>query len=135
MTVASWGMMLPLQDVSGADRLRVAGTSHHQEPLAAAAGPKRAGGVELRTRFALVAEPDNPHDPAAIAVRLEDGGAHVGYLPREEAARYGRLMEAVAARGRRPVSGGVILGGDETRDTLFVVWLHVQDPFEALSSS
>jgi hypothetical protein len=120
--------------VSGADRLRVAGATHYQDALAAAAGPKRAGGVELRTRFALVAEPENPHDPAAIAVRLEEGGERVGYLPREEAARYGRLMDAVAARGRRPVTDGVILGGDASRDSLFVVWLHVQDPYEALSA-
>jgi hypothetical protein len=119
--------------VSGADRLRVVGVSHYQAPLAAAAGPKRSGGVELRTRFALAAEPDNPHDPAAIAVRLEDGGETVGYLPREEAARYGRLMDAVAAVHKRPVTDGVILGGDADRDTSFVVWLHVQDPYEALS--
>jgi HIRAN domain len=127
--------MLPVQDVSGADRIRVAGASHYQEALAGAAGPKVAGGVEVRTRFALVAEPDNPHDRHAIAVRLEPGGSGVGYLPREEAERYGRLMEAVAARGRRPVTDGVILGGDASRDTLFVVWLHIQDPYEALSRS
>lgn len=121
--------------MSGEDRLRVAGVSHYQEALAAAAGPKRSGGVELRTRFALVAEPGNPHDPHAISVRLEEGGAAVGYLPREEAVRYGRLMDAVAARGRRPVTDGVILGGDADRDTSFVVWLHIQDPYEALAGS
>jgi hypothetical protein len=125
---------MEVQDVSGADRLRVAGTPHYQDALAGAAGPKRSGGVELRTRFALQAEPDNPHDPAAIAVLLEPAGERVGYLPREEAARYGRLMDAVAARGRRPVTDGVILGGDADRDSLFVAWLHVQDPYEALSS-
>jgi hypothetical protein len=125
-------MTLPVQDVSGEDRLRVTGAPHYQEELAAAAGPKRPGGVEDRRRFALVAEPDNPHDANAIAVHVE-GGAKVGYLPREEAQRYGRLMDAVAARGRRPVTDGVILGGDADRDSLFVVWLHVQDPYEALS--
>jgi HIRAN domain len=124
-----------VQDVSGADRLRVAGAAHYQDALAAAAGPKRPGGVELRTRFALAAEPENPHDPAAIAVRLEPGGERIGYLAREDAARYGRLMDAVAAIGRRPVSEGVILGGDAARDSLFVVWLHIQDPYEALSRS
>jgi hypothetical protein len=124
---------LPVQDVSGEDRLRVTGAPHYQDALTAVAGPKRPGGVEDRRRFALVAEPGNPHDPHAIAVRLEDG-AKVGYLPREEAQRYGRLMDAVAARGRRPVTDGVVLGGDADRDSLFVVWLHVQDPFEALSA-
>ncbi|HEX4690656.1 MAG TPA: HIRAN domain-containing protein [Solirubrobacteraceae bacterium] len=124
---------LPIQDVSGEDRLRVTGAPHYQEALAAASGPKRSGGVTDRRPFALVAEPDNPHDPQAIAVHLE-GGAKIGYLPREEAQRYGRLLDAVAARGRRPVSDGVVLGGDADRDTLFVVWLHIQDPFETLSA-
>lgn len=127
-------MTLSVQDVSGADRLRVVGVSHYQDALAAAAGGKRPSGVEVRTAFALVPEPDNPHDAGAIAVRLEDTQATVGYLPRGEAVRFARLMEAVAARGRRAVSDGVILGGDAARDTLFVVWLHVQDPYEALSS-
>ena len=126
-------MTLPVQDVSGEDRLRVTGAPHYQDELAGASGPKRSGGVEDRRPFALVAEPDNPHDPHAIAVHLE-GGAKIGYLPREEAERYARLMELVAARGRRPVTDGVVLGGDADRDTLFVVWLHVQDPFEALSA-
>jgi len=124
---------LPIQDVSGEDRLRVTGAPHYQDELAAASGPKRPGGVEDRRPFALVAEPDNPHDPYAVAVHLE-GGAKIGYLPRTEAQRYGRLLDAVAARGRRPVADGVVLGGDADRDTLFVVWLHVQDPFEALSA-
>jgi hypothetical protein len=124
-----------VQDVSGADRLRVAGSTHYQDELHTAAGPKRPGGVELRRRFALAAEPENPHDAAAIAVRLEPEGGRVGYLPREEAARYGRLIKAVAERGRRPVTDGVVLGGDATRDSLFVVWLHIQDPYEALSRS
>jgi hypothetical protein len=127
------GPELPIQDVSGEDRLRVTGAPHYQDELAAASGPKRSGGVEDRRVFALVAEPDNPHDPQAIAVRLE-GGATIGYLPREEARRYARLLDAVAARGRRPVTDGVVLGGDADRDTLFVVWLHVQDPFESLSA-
>ena len=127
-------MDLGVQDVSGEDRLRIVGVSHYQAALADAAGGKRPGGVEVRTRVGLVPEPDNPHDANAIAVRLDDGGGErVGYLPREEAARYRRLMDAVAARGRRPVCEGVILGGDATRDTMFVVWLHVQDPYEALA--
>jgi HIRAN domain-containing protein len=124
---------LALQDVSGEDRLRVTGAPHYQPELEAAAGPKRPGGVEDRRTFALVAEPDNPHDAHAVAVHLE-GGPKIGYLPREEAQRYGRLLDAVAARGRRPVTEGVVLGGDADRDTLFVVWLHVQDPYEALSA-
>jgi hypothetical protein len=127
-------MTLPVQDVSGADRLRVTGSPHYQAELQAAAGPKRPGGVEDRRQFALVAEPDNPHDPQAIAVRLEPGGPTVGYLPREEARRYARLLDAVAALGRRAVTDGVVLGGDADRDSLFVVWLHVQDPYEALSA-
>jgi hypothetical protein len=118
-------------DLSGDDSVAVVGESHYQEALAAAAGPKRSGGVEVRTRFALVPEPENPHDPNAIAVRLEDG-ATVGYLNRADAVAYGPLLAQCAARGQPGVTDGVILGGDVGRDTAFGVWLHLRGPAESL---
>jgi hypothetical protein len=51
-------------------------------------------------------EPDNPHDPRAIAV-LAPGGAQVGYVPREVAASLadeldaGGVWSAVVLRERR----------------------------------
>jgi hypothetical protein len=91
---------LPIQDVSGEDRLRVTGAPHYQDELAAASGPKRSGGVEDRRPFALVPEPDNPHDPHAVAVLLASGEP-VGYVPRDIAPRVGEGWSAVVLRERR----------------------------------
>ncbi|MEX2583655.1 MAG: HIRAN domain-containing protein [Gemmatimonadota bacterium] len=40
----------------------------------------------------LVAEPSNHHDP--FAVRVEHGGDHIGYLPREQNQTIARLLTA-----------------------------------------
>lgn len=41
----------------------------------------------------LVPEPDNPHDPNAVAVTAdEDGAETVGYVSRGNAKRWGRLL-------------------------------------------
>jgi hypothetical protein len=49
-------------------------------------------------RAVLLREPDNPDEPAAVAVHAE-GGGHLGYLSREHAAAYGRVFESLAKRG------------------------------------
>jgi hypothetical protein len=70
--------------------LRVAGVAgagrHHADALAAEdVGPGRP--LELRR------DPDNPHDPNAIAVHAA-GGAQVGWVPRELAAELAPVLDA-----------------------------------------
>jgi hypothetical protein len=77
--------------------LRVAGVAgagrHHADALAAdAAEPGRS--LELRR------DPDNPHDPNAIAV---DAGEQVGWVPRELAAELAPLLD-----GGEPMSAVVL---------------------------
>ncbi len=112
----------PLEDLSGRASLAVVGESHYQDALLVLAGPKRPGGVELRTAFRLVPEPENPYDSNAIAVRSTEG-ATVGYLPAAQAVRYGPLVPAGGAS-----CAGVVLGGDADRGTGFGVWLHIVEP-------
>ncbi|MEU0723132.1 HIRAN domain-containing protein [Streptomyces sp. NPDC006140] len=51
----------------------------------------------------LVPEPQNPHDPNAVAVHLQ--GQHVGYLPRQNAAILGPKIVALSRRhGGVPVA-------------------------------
>ncbi len=57
-----------------------------------AAAPGRA--------LTLRPEPENPHDPHAVAVLLADGQA-VGYVPREIAPLVGAGWSAVVLRERR----------------------------------
>lgn len=66
--------------------IRVVGTSHYQDALLELSG--RAADEEIRVeKIAIfVPEPDNPHDPNAIAVRID--GRLVGYLSRDENRRW-----------------------------------------------
>lgn len=84
--------------------LRVAGVAgagaHHADALMTdAVAPGRP--LELRR------DPDNPHDPNAIQVHPRDGGAQVGWVPRELAEELapeldaGRAWSAVVLRERR----------------------------------
>jgi HIRAN domain len=73
--------------------LRVVGVAgagrHHAEALAAAdVGPGRP--LELRR------DPENPHDPSAIAVDAAGKGAQVGWVPREVAAELAPLLDSGA---------------------------------------
>jgi hypothetical protein len=93
--------------------LRVAGVAgagrHHADALAA---------VSPGSRLELRRDPDNPHDPNAIAVLA--GGAQIGWVPREVAAELageldaGRPWSAVVLRVRRdsprdPIHGATML--------------------------
>lgn len=71
----------------------VAGAVHRPDALASAdAAPGRP--------LTLRPEPDNPHDPHAVAVALASGDV-VGYVPRELAPRVGAGWSAVVLRERR----------------------------------
>lgn len=85
---------------------RVRGVSYHADQV-------RAGNFKPGTRVLLVREPDNEHDPNAVAVRSVRGGHLAGYVNQQNAARIakrldaGEELEAVTLRG-----GGV--GNEET---------------------
>ena len=70
----------------GAHVIRVAGTSYRPEEL-------RDPGFEPGTALALVREPENPHDPNAIAVWTERRTAQAGYVPAEVAAELAGVEE------------------------------------------
>src|SRR4051812_39684288 len=72
--------------LEGDDLVRVVGTSHYQDVLLALT--RRQGDEEVRVEklAVFVPEPDNPHDPNAIAVHVD--GQLVGYLAREENVRW-----------------------------------------------
>jgi len=88
---------------------RIAGVAgaaaHHAEILASDdVGPGRP--LELRR------DPDNPHDPNAIAVHVAGGRGQAGWVPRELAAELagdldaGRPWAAVVLREQRPSPRG-----------------------------
>src|SRR3954447_9519905 len=97
--------------LEGADLVRVVGTSHYQDALLAIAPRERDEAVRHDAVATLVAEPDNPHDPDAIAVHIDDN--LVGYLSRDDNKRWADIVpvraEAMVA-GREGTTGlGVFL--------------------------
>jgi hypothetical protein len=72
----------------------VAGAVHRPEALASEAA---APGTPLTLR----PEPDNPHDPNAVAVLLASGDP-VGYVPRDIAPSVDATWSAVVLREARP---------------------------------
>ena len=109
------------------DRLvNVAGESHYQDALRALSD---AGAQEVRLgcTAVLASEPENPHDPNAVAVRVE--GRLVGYLPRAEALAYGPLVRQVEERGRAAACEAMIAGrGGASGTANLGVFLRLPDP-------
>ena len=64
----------------GIESVKIVGVSYHHDALQ---DPSFAPGQVLE----LVPEPDNPHDPNAVAVWNASQTLHVGYVPREYAAK------------------------------------------------
>ena len=102
--------------------VRVVGTSHYQEALLALSG--RQGDEEVRVEkvAVFVPEPDNPHDPDAIAVQID--GQLVGYLSRDENRRWLDVVQ-----GREIGAEAMIAGRGGT--TGLGVFLRLPTPTEA----
>jgi collagen type III alpha len=90
----------------------VVGESYHLAPLQRLFGRATAKHREVQTVAALVPEPDNKHDAAAVAVRVD--GETVGYLPREIAGEYGPCLAELAARGQVAQVACRVWGGTVT---------------------
>jgi hypothetical protein len=95
---------VPAVRVPGTGRgyfFEVVGESFYQDAL-------RALPEEPTVR--LTAEPDNPHDANAVAIQSLDC-ATLGYMPREEAARYQQLILQLAEGGLAAVCQATVIGG------------------------
>lgn len=94
--------------------MRVVGESHCQ-PALQQMRTRCVPGAEGRPSFsvALVAEPENPYDEHAVAVISEAG--RVGYLPREDARRFGPTLRALRQAGYDGGASRALLNGG-TRD-------------------
>jgi len=72
--------------LEGDELVRVVGTSHYQDALLELAPREADEEVRVNTIATFVPEPDNPHDPDAVAIHID--GRLVGYLAREENRRW-----------------------------------------------
>jgi hypothetical protein len=74
--------------------------------------------------FALVREPDNPHDPNAI--RVEIGGLYLGYVPRRIAKDLAPQMDT----GRSFIALFVSRNEHPLFDTVGLTVKIVEDPYQ-----
>jgi hypothetical protein len=72
--------------LEGDELVRVVGTSHYQDALLELSGRESDEEIRVDKVAIFVPEPDNPHDPNAIAIHIE--GRLVGYLSRDENRRW-----------------------------------------------
>jgi hypothetical protein len=66
------------------DRFFVAGFSHHH-------GPRLIDQLNVGDELQLTREPDNPHDPRAVAIDFHDD--RIGYVPRERNRKIAELLD------------------------------------------
>jgi HIRAN domain-containing protein len=109
--------------IEGDELVRVVGTSHYQDALLELSGRKGDEEIRLQKIAVFVPEPDNPHDPNAVAVEIE--GRLVGYLSRDENRRW---LDVVSG-SRRVGSEAMIAGRGGT--TGLGVFLRLPTPTEA----
>lgn len=113
--------MPPELVLEGDETVRVVGTSHYQDALRELAA--RAGDDEVRREVIaeFVREPENPHDPDAIAVHVD--GRLVGYLSRAENARWRDVL--------KPRVGAEALIAGKAGTAVLGVFLRLPTPTEA----
>jgi hypothetical protein len=92
----------------------VVGESHYQAALIAAVGAPPTKWQEVMVTAELVCEPNNRHDPLAVAVFVN--GSRVGYLQSESARAFRRRLERRGIAGQTTRCGAMIRGGGEAHD-------------------
>jgi hypothetical protein len=117
--------------LSATGRQPVAGESHYQPALHAAAGGRSVAAEHLdgalEVTAALIPEPRNRHDKNAV--RVDIAGRTVGYLPRHLAIGYAGPLNELARRGMLGTCPARIMGGG---DRFYGVHLHLAEPADLL---
>jgi hypothetical protein len=109
----------------------VVGESFHQDVLADTV-PLTRPGEEGRPMFRalLIAEPENPYDPNAIAIHSAAG--LVGHLSRGEAVDYAPVMSALAEHGHSSGSCDAFLNGGPAEGKSYGVVLRLSPPADCV---
>ena len=116
--------------IEGDELIPVVGTSHYQEPLTELTNRKGDEEIRVQTTATLVPEPDNPHDPNAIAVHID--GRLVGYLSRDENPRWQDVVKQLAEHDHRAAAEAMIAGrGPGGGTSNLGVFLRLPTPTEA----
>ena len=102
--------------VTGSESLDVVGESYRQDALWTIVGGHTTEHVRQQVTAILLPETENPHDSNAISVWVN--GLQVGFLSREDAARYRPGLIALWQKHGRPIAlQGHIVGGGVRADS------------------
>lgn len=94
----------------GDDDLEIVGEASYQDALWTICRGAEGDRIRHQIVAVLVPEPQNPHDPNAIAVHID--GFVVGYFARDIAVEYGSGLQSLMSRcGGYVALRGVIVGG------------------------
>lgn len=96
----------------GTFAVEVVGVSRRQDVLAAIVDRHGRSGRTVTINAYLVLENSNPHDANAVRVEIDD--ALIGYLSRENAARYRADLAAAGTPDATLQCNARIVGGFET---------------------
>ena len=96
----------------GTFAIEVVGVSRRQHVLADIVERHGRSGRTVAVAALLVLEPENPHDPNAVRVEID--GALIGYLSRDNAARYRADLTAAGTPDATVQCTARIVGGFET---------------------
>jgi hypothetical protein len=109
--------------LEGDELVRVVGTSHYQAALLELSGRQGDEEIRLEKIAVFVPEPDNPHDPNAIAIQID--GRLVGYLSRDENRRWLDVVNQP-----EPIGAEAMIAG-KAGTTGLGVFLRLPTPTEA----
>lgn len=116
----------------GDERVAAVGESHYQPALLRASGTSPGEAIQFACRASLVPEPNNPYDPNAIAVHIDED--IVGYLARADAISWQPVVHALSGLGQIAVCDAMIAGRGIGADTTNLgVFLHLPSPADALA--
>lgn len=116
--------------IEGDDLVPVVGTSHYQPALSAITGRQADEEIRFETTATLHSEPDNPHDPNAIAIHVQD--QLVGYLSRDENPRWQEVVKTLATHEHVGAAEAMIAGrGPGGGTSNLGVFLRLPTPTEA----
>jgi hypothetical protein len=116
--------------LEGDELVPVVGTSHYQPALVRISGRKADEEIRVEKTATLYREPDNQHDPNAIAVNVD--GELVGYLSRDENTRWQEVVKRLAEHDHVAAAEAMIAGRAPGGGTSNLgVFLRLPTPTEA----
>ncbi len=87
----------------------VVGESHYQEALESICGGRNEDSQRQEVEAFLVPENDNPHDSNAVRIYIQD--QTVGYLDRETARSFRKMMAEIGLTEVAAKCNAIIVGG------------------------